>query len=154
MNRFIIVLLKFQIKLWIHIIRREFMMNKRYFFISVLLITILLPDFTIGQGNPDFNGRWTILKEKSSEIGLYEALSIDIQQQGSDLTIIHKWGTSRGFSDTLNLKTDGTLAIVPIKDRVFPTNVFMGLSLPVGTKRQIKASWENNGAVLDRKSVV
>lgn len=117
----------------------------------VLMTAFLMPALAQTQGNPDFNGNWILIRDKSSEIGLYETLSIDIRQTGPDLTIIHKWGTSRSLSDTLNLKTDGTLALVPINDRVFPTNVFMGLSQPVGAKRQIKAVYENNVLKLEEQ---
>ncbi len=124
-------------------------MSKRiFYFVWMSMIIVLLPTFAITQSNPEFTGKWILIPEKSSEIGLYGTLSIDIQQTDTSVTIIQKWGTSRSFSDTLNLKTNGQFQKVPIKDRVFPTNVFMGLSMPVGKSRQIKAMWENYGSIL------
>ena len=111
----------------------------------IALFLLLIPVFSFSQGNPNFNGQWTLLPEKSSEIGLYNTLSIDFKQEAEYVTIIQKWGTSRSFSDTLRLKTDAKFSDFPIKDRVFPTNVFMGLSMNVGTTREIKASWEQDG---------
>ena len=124
------------------------MSNKFKRFIYFLLITLRLPALALTQGNPKFTGEWTLIPEKSSEIGLYNTLSIDFKQEDQYLTIIQKWGTSRSFSDTLHLKTDGKFSDFPIKDRVFPTNVFMGLSMNVGKTREIKANWEQNGQLL------
>jgi len=124
------------------------MSNKFKRFIYFLLITLRLPALALTQGNPKFTGEWTLIPEKSSEIGLYNMLSIDFKQEDQYLTIIQKWGTSRSFSDTLHLKTDGKFSDFPIKDRVFPTNVFMGLSMNVGKTREIKANWEQNGQLL------
>ncbi len=116
--------------------------------ISMLTLLMLIPALTISQGNSNFNGQWTLLQEKSSEIGLYGALSIDFKQNGESVTIIQKWGEVRSFTDTLHLRTDGKFQDFPVKDRVFLTNVFMGLSLPVGKTKQVKAAWENDGSLL------
>ena len=115
------------------------MFRKSYWIVSFLL---LIPAISFSQGNPNFNGQWTLLSEKSSEIGLYNTLSIDFKQEAESVTIIQKWGTSRSFSDTLQLNTDGKFSDFPINDRVFPSNVFMGLSMNVGKTREIKANWD------------
>lgn len=117
-------------------------------FVASIIITLVLPTMGNSKGDPEFNGKWDLIPEKSSEIGLYRNLSLEIQQNGSTVIVIQKWGTRRSFNDTLILKTDGVVNKVPIKNRVFPTNVFMGLSKPIGSTRKIKALWENNGAVL------
>ena len=110
--------------------------------LCIVSFLLLIPVISYSQGNPNFNGQWTLLSEKSSEIGLYNTLAIDFKQEAESVTIIQKWGTSRSFSDTLRLKTDDKFSVFQIKDRVFPTNVFMGLSMNVGKTREIKASWE------------
>ena len=45
---------------------------------------------------------------------------------------------------------------ITISDWVFPSNVFMGLMMPVGEKRQVSAQWENKGTTLrvDEKFLV
>ncbi len=116
--------------------------------VSVLMLFILLPGAALSQVNTNFNGQWTLLPEKSSEIGLYGTLSIDFTVKDQSVRLIQKWGTSRSFSDTIEIATDGLLREFPIRDRVFPTNVFMGLAMPVGRSRQISARWENGGAIL------
>jgi len=122
--------------------------RKYYYSVLIFITALFLPAMSTGKGNPNFTGQWKLIPEKSSEIGLYRTLSIDFQQKGSTVTIIEKWGTRRSFSDTLVLKTGGIVNKVPIKNRVFPSNVFMGLSLPVGSKREITAAWEGKGAIL------
>ena len=106
--------------------------------LCIVSFLLLIPVISFSQGNPNFNGQWTLLPEKSSEIGLYRTLSIEIQQKNDDLTLIQKWGAGRSFSDTLHLKTDNKFSNFSIPDRVFPTNVFMGLSMNVRKNRKIK----------------
>ena len=121
------------------------------YFVCSLMITLLLPTLGISEGDPGFNGKWTLIQKKSSEIGLYRTLSLEIQQDVSTVTIIQTWGTRRSFKDTLIVKTGGVVNQIPISNRVFPTNVFMGLSMPVGKKKQVTATWGNNGRVLTIK---
>lgn len=115
------------------------------FFIGVGLI---LPFFLMRQGSPGFNGQWNLIPEKSSEIGLYRTLSMEFQQKGKTVTVTWKWGKTRSFQETLTLESGGSVNRLPVTDRVFPTNVFMGLSLEPGDIRQIKAKWEKQGTVL------
>ncbi len=124
------------------------MSKPSHYFVFVLITMLFLPVLVIGKGDPGFNGKWTLIKEKSSEIGLYETLALDIREDASSMTIIQTWGTSRFFRDTLVLKTDGAVNHVPVRNRVWLTNVFMGLSMQVGATREIKATWESNGTML------
>jgi hypothetical protein len=100
------------------------------------------------QGDPKFDGQWILIPEKSSEIGLYSTLSLVIQQKDTTVILTQKWGTSRSFEERLFLETGEKSNRVPVTNRVFPTNVFMGLSRPVGDSREITARWEENGSVL------
>ena len=100
------------------------------------------------QGDPAFEGAWEIVPAKSSQIGLYRSLNVDFTFRGSDITLVQTWGTRRRFSDTLMLALGGTVNRFPITNRVFATNVFMGLSMPVGGERTIIAEWEEGGNVL------
>ncbi|MBN2090628.1 hypothetical protein JW964_13535 [candidate division KSB1 bacterium] len=112
----------------------------------IILLVVLIPLIIMAQG--DITGKWMLIPAKSSEIGLYETVSIDIVQNGTKLMVIQKWGTQRGFSDTLELIPDGREIEQRIENRVFPTNVFMGLSMPVNQKRKFKAEWAENGKIL------
>ncbi|MEE4312748.1 MAG: GxGYxYP domain-containing protein [candidate division KSB1 bacterium] len=112
------------------------------------LVILLCPVLLLGNGHPGFDGEWTLLKDKSSEIGLYNSLSLEIERGVETTTIIQKWGTRRSFSDTLQLRTDGKPMSLPVKNRVFPTNVFMGLSKAVGGDRSFSAKWQDDGNAL------
>ena len=122
-------------------------------FRSIVFLTIMGVFATLLQatGNPAFNGKWTLIPHKSSQISLYRMLSVQFQVEKKQVTIVQKWGTRRSFTDSLVLKTGGAVNKVRIKNRVFPTNVFMGLSMPVGSMRLITANWQNDGNVLQIK---
>ncbi len=114
----------------------------------VLSLSFVLPVWGAAQGNRAFEGKWKLIPKKSSEISLYRNLSLEIHQNGPKVTLIEKWGTRRFFADTLVLKTGGKLNKIKIKNRVFPTNVFMGLRMAVGKNRKIRAFWEKDGKSL------
>ena len=61
---------------------------------------------------------------------------------------MQRWGGRRSFVDSLVLPTDGSSTTVPVVNRVFPTNVFMGLSMPVGEQRTIRARWDEKRTLL------
>ncbi len=108
------------------------------FRISLILLLLVASS----QAEETFVGDWTLIRERSSEIDLYETVSLNIQLTGANLTLIQKWGTGRSYIDTLKIKVDGSALTVPIKSRIFPTNVFMGLSMPVGKVKKVSARWE------------
>ncbi len=116
--------------------------------LSLALPFALCPGVAIPQGDPAFGGSWELVPAKSSEISLYGDLRIDFSTRGSEITLIQTWGNRRSFSDTLRLTSGGGVSRLRITNRVFPTNVFMGLSLPVGEERRISAVWIDGGNVL------
>lgn len=118
-------------------------MQKIIFAIFGLLI-LFQPATSFAADNTALNGEWVLIPQKSSGIDLYRTLSLNIQQNGSELMLIQQWGRGRSLLDTLKIETNGKTKSITVTNRVFPTNVFMGLSKPVGDKKQVKASWENS----------
>ncbi|MBN1350993.1 hypothetical protein JXJ21_16350 [candidate division KSB1 bacterium] len=115
----------------------------------LVYLLLLLPLFMVSAADRhDFNGKWCLIEEPSTEIDLYNRLSLEFKLQNDSIRLIQKWGGGRSYSDTLNLKPDGKIQTIPVVNRVFPTNVFMGVSMPVGAYRNIKASWHAAGSVL------
>ncbi len=100
------------------------------------------------QAKLDIFGKWTLIQDKSSSIGLYKSISLEIYQKGDELTLIQQWGRGRSFIDTLIIKTNGKEKAITVTNRVFPSSVFMGLSMQVGAKKNVSASWEENNSVL------
>ncbi len=123
---------------------------KKPTFPGILLFLFVLSSIATGFGQTEQNilGKWTLLPDKSSSIGLYKSLNVEIQQKGDKLTIIQQWGRGRSYTDTLMIQVNGKGKTIPVTNRVFPTNVFMGLSMPVGTSKKVKAEWEGENNVL------
>jgi hypothetical protein len=95
-------------------------------------------------------GRWVLVPQASTEIDLYGTLRIDIGIEPDEVTLKYIWGGRRSFQDNLVLKRDGSETEAPVRDRIFATNVFMGLSMPVGEKRAVKVmSVEKDGLRLE-----
>ena len=116
--------------------------------LPTFLISLLLTALGFGQGSAGLEGKWGLVPQMSQEIGLYGTLSIDLQRRPPGVLIVQKWGTTRSFTDSLTLKVGGMVNEIPVRDRVWPSNVFMGLSMPIRSTRQIKAMWEKNGKTL------
>ncbi len=123
------------------------MYHKKYlfFFLFFLLFTSSL---VTGKEQNDFNGQWQIIPTKSSNIDLYGTMSVEISMNGNHLDLIQKWGTSRSFNDTVSIDLNGKSIEKIIDDRVFPTNVFMGLSLAVGKTKKTSAYWSEDKKTL------
>jgi len=124
-------------------------MKKMPRILSILFaIALIFPSYSTGREEDGFSGKWALIPEKSAEIGLYRTLTLNVRIEGDQVTLSQVWGGGRSFTDTLKLKMDGSENRFPITNRVFPSNVFMGLSKSVGKDRIIKASWEKGGEVL------
>ena len=108
--------------------------------IPVLLIPLLIVNpRTVSAETKGLDGKWEMVKEKSTDIDLYGTLAVEIRTQGSNLTLIRTWGSGRSYRDSVTLPAGGTAVSLPVTNRVFPSNVFMGFMMPVGTVREIKA---------------
>lgn len=97
---------------------------------------------------PTLEGEWVLVPQASTEIDLFGSLTVEIARKDGGLSLTRTFGGARSFKDAMILKTGGHANQVPILDRVFPTNVFMGLSMPVGTRRTIQAFWGDTAADL------
>jgi len=116
--------------------------------LSVLAGVFLFTSLSFSQGDPAFIGKWALIPHLSHDVGLYANLSIDIHHGPSNVILAHRWGGGRFFLDSVALRVGGAVTRIDIRDRVWPANVFMGLMMPVGGKREFKAVWENDGKML------
>ena len=110
--------------------------------VCVLLCLFVLPAFA--QPETDIFGSWELLPEKSTDVDLYRNLSVRLEKGPAGIVVVNRWGGSRFFLDSLVLPADGREVRVPITNRVFPGNVFMGLMMPVGEQRSVKAVLEKD----------
>jgi hypothetical protein len=117
---------------------------------SLLITFLALTSIGAAQIDPSFIGSWKYLPEKSTEIDLYNTMSVQIQQRGGGILFIHQWGAGRAYADTVvvNDLTGKATERKEITSRVFPTNVFMGLMMPRGAIRTIGAKYDKKNSVL------
>src|SRR5512136_1125257 len=116
----------------------------RHLGLSMLLL-LCIPFLAISQINPGLLGAWESLPLKSTDIDLYRSMGVELKASGKSLVVVNTWGRGRSYRDSIMLRTDGTVAKVPVTNRVFPSNAFMGLMMVEGTDREISASLEAGG---------
>jgi hypothetical protein len=109
--------------------------------VKIVLASACCISFLQAQ-EPTLEGSWVLIRQASAEIDLYGSLTLDFKLQEQGLSITRKFGGRRSFEETLIMDTGGSAARIPVDNRVFPTNVFMGLSRAVGSERIFKAFWE------------
>ena len=114
-------------------------------FLTALFATFLTTHCATASGASGIEGKWESLAGQSTDIDLYGSLSVDVRFSDTHLTLIRQFGKERIFRDSLRLPLDGSQVSVAVNNRVFPTNVFMGLSMPVGGTRKVSAKRESPG---------
>ncbi len=119
--------------------------------IPCFAFALLLPCRASGQSDSSLFALWELLPDKSTEIDLYGTLSVTIVRRGNAVEIVRKFGAGRSYKDSLVLVPGAGAERKLIDDRVFPTNVFMGLSMPVGGERSVRAWWEGGDLKLQEE---
>jgi len=107
-----------------------------------MLMCFLFVAGAAAQPESSMFGTWELIPNMSTDIDLYRNLTITLQQTSAGITVVDRWGGTRHFQDSLFLPADGRSVKVPIVSRVFPSNVFMGLMMPVGEQRTASAKLE------------
>jgi hypothetical protein len=120
---------------------------------ALLILLAMIPASVKSSGHADFSGSWELVPQKSTVIPFYQTLAIDFQLNGDQVTIIQKWGTRARdcFQDTVRLVADGRNTACALQHQVAPSSVFLSLSNPANGRRQMAASWNQNGTVLTVK---
>jgi hypothetical protein len=109
--------------------------------LTMIFIILFCCLAAFGAEELTLEGEWVLVSQASTEIDLYGTLTIEIARHDDGLTLTRIFGGSRSFRESLALKTGGFANKTSVTDRVFPTNVFMGLSMARGSERTIKAFW-------------
>ncbi|QYM80634.1 hypothetical protein K0B96_08545 [Horticoccus luteus] len=130
-------------------------MKSRFFHLGlpvwvVALAFILVASTRAATAPAAFDGHWTLLPFKSTQIDLFNNLALEIESAGDHVTLAKAWG-SRGYQhvDRMTLRTDGTANDVPVTDRVWTPQPFMGVSMKVGSQQQVTAKWSADGRSLE-----
>jgi len=102
----------------------------------LLLIIALLPLLAYGQSG----GFWASGSSWLRQAMMWNCLApfCRIQASAGRLDVVTEMGICTLFLDSLSLSVDGAVNAIPIRDRVWPSNVFMGLMMPIGGTRQIR----------------
>jgi hypothetical protein len=124
------------------------------FLIRSLLFLCLVPLSILIAAEPSLVGSWEAMPDKSTDIDLYGSLAVRISMTPSHVTLVRQFGTARRFVDSLVLPLNGKTVDVPVTDRVFPTNVFMGLSMATGSVRTVRATKTESGLQMDESYTV
>lgn len=96
---------------------------------------------------PAFAGKWTLLPFKSAQVDLFQTLSLDIQLPAAgQVAIDQSWGAGNyAHHEAIQVKTDGSAQQVPVTDRVWVPQPFMGVSMKVGTDQSVSAKVSDDG---------
>jgi hypothetical protein len=111
------------------------------------LIFLIHPILTYAQPVSKIIGEWRLIPQQSSEISLFNGLSLDISSEQEEIRIVRTWGSRRSHTDTLAVRP-GRIVTVPVHHRVFPSNVFMGLSMDTKSGRRLRSSWDEGNKQL------
>ena len=114
----------------------------------IVLLTLCCFPIAHAQSAPALFGTWELIPDQSTDIDHFGALSVDLHQNGDQLIVVQNWISRRSVRDSLVVTPGGPPVDVAVRNWVFPSNVFMGLMMPVGEKRQVSARWEGGGTVL------
>ena len=121
-------------------------MNQRVFF--TLIIVILLFGGNSLYSETNIFGSWELVDHMSTEIDLYGTLSLNLHKTDSTIVLTRKFGRGRSYADTLVLNLNSTPTLKTLSDRVWPTNVFMGISLEPGDNKTIVPAWSKESGIL------
>ncbi len=118
-------------------------------FLFLIGILISIPNISMGKAKPELYGTWKLIPDSSSQLLLYRTVSLNIESEGNHVKIIRTWGTRFAKVDSLYLSTYGRVNLVPVDNRVWPTDVFMGVSMIPGSKDRVTANWVQKGRSLN-----
>lgn len=103
----------------------------------------------VPDGAPAFDGKWTFLPLKSGQVDLFGTVALEIRRDGGNVTIHHTWGTGQyAVERSMTLTTGEIVNKVPVDDRVWPAQPFMGVSMKVGSYQRVTATWIDDGRTL------
>ncbi|HLP17534.1 MAG TPA: hypothetical protein VK470_14820, partial [Bacteroidota bacterium] len=89
-----------------------------------------------------FNGTWKMISAKSSFLDYYQEMTLQIAVENNSASITTKLGPKRRYEEKMSFTTDGQPNHIDITDGTFATNIHMGLRLPLGSSKEVRAQWE------------
>ncbi len=115
----------------------------------ICLITILLALFgTAGAQQMGFQGKWVLIKERSSNLDYFQTMTMQFTVGRDDITIVKNLGPRRPYSETMVLNTNGKTKTLTVTDRTFMSNLYMGVKLPPRATKKVTATWRGKDALI------
>jgi hypothetical protein len=110
----------------------------------ITMVMLLSMVVTASSQNTGMNGKWKIVRNKSSFLDYYQDMTLEITINKNDVVIVTRMGPKRKYEEKLAVTTDGKINQIKITDGTFSTNIHMGLRLPVGSEKEVIARWEKD----------
>ncbi len=117
---------------------------------KVIIILLFVYSFAFSQDNP-FNGKWVLIKDKSTDIDRYQYFTLDISINKNKLTFYQEWGRKKNFTEKMELTLDGKIHKIKFNDRIFQTNLYMSVKTPVGEEKEVTAKLDGNILIINEK---
>jgi hypothetical protein len=119
-------------------------------FLSILFFLIISSALLFSQETA-LNGKWEIIKEKSTNIDSYRGMGLEFTIKKDEVTLTQNYFGRLPYQERLTLKTNGKSQSFEIKERSFPTNIFVSFKLQPGKKKEVSAKWDNNVLTVNEK---
>src|SRR5882757_3322973 len=94
----------------------------------------VMSQIVAAQDIPGIEGAWKLQPEKSEQVVYYRSIRLDIHPEKSHIRIVQRWEERFPKVDSLDVSVDGAVNLVPVSNRVWPAEVFMGVSMVPGDK--------------------
>jgi hypothetical protein len=98
-----------------------------------------------------FQGKWSLIKEGSSDLDYFRSMTIQFSVAKNEITIVRECGPRRKSTETMVLKTNGSVCSILVADETFISNLYMGIKLPRGTRKEVTASWSKENILIIRE---
>jgi len=112
---------------------------------AVLCLFVMLTCPAFAQPAAGLDGVWELLPGHSTDIDHFRSFTLTLRTTGTTITIIQTWRARLTVIDSITVTPDGKDVEVPVKSWVFPSNVYMGVRMTEGGKRQVSARSEDAG---------
>lgn len=119
--------------------------------LSLLSVTGARAEFSAAS----WEGRWVLIPEQSSALDVFDTVSLEFRDVSADRVVVtERWGSQRSVTEVLDLRLGGAVNQVPIGEKAFSGNVFMGVRRDVEAKRAITARWTGAFTELELKEAL
>ncbi|HEY5390737.1 MAG TPA: GxGYxYP domain-containing protein [Hanamia sp.] len=126
--------------------------KKKYVQYSIfLIIFIIFCPGLFAQNASGLQGKWVLIPDESTALSYYNTINLDIQQENATLTIVQKWESKFPKIDSVQLSTSGEINKSSVNNRVWPFQVFMGVSMVPGSEKEVAAKWIAKDSILQVK---